>query len=381
MKKREEAEQMKTTRGRAKVESGDESDDYIKQLELQRKAFEAQFGSLEDLGYNDKVKEKFENDSSSKDEETEGSEEGSGSDTSLLAEEEESLDDFQEEEGEGDDDDSNEESGTSDAENESTPSGRSETTENKVRVIKFKEPTEGYSAPTVQEQKWVRSGKTLALLAKIEQRKNEAQSRSRRGKSSGNGDGGDNDNDDEEENIKNDLELQRFLRESHILSAFGQNSVSGVNLTLSGLSQGSDDIDYHDDQIIGKARLRTLEMRLKSLSRVNGDSRKIDKLEKMPMNLRKRLVANHQRRIAKYEQEARDAGIVLSKVKKGEFRKIGSSYKGDIEKRIGSGIKNKTAERNKRRDRGLKINSVGKNTKHGLVISKEELRCVRAGKR
>ena len=375
---------MKTSRSGVKVESSDGGDDYIQQLELQRKAFEAQFGSLEDLGYVDKVKEKFENDSSSEDDEIERSEKYSGSDAGLLAGEEEGSDNFQE--GEEEDDDHNGEYGSSDVEDEPLPTGMSERTENKVRVIKFSEPTERYLAPTAQEQKWVRSGKTLALLAKIEQRKSEARSRYKRGKSSATGGGhdngdGDNDNDDEEENIRNDLELQRFLRESHILSAFGQNSVSGVNLTLNGMGQEGDDIDYHDDQIIGKARLRTLEMRLKSLARVNGDSRKIDKLEKMPMNLRKRLVANHQRRIAKYEQEARDAGIVLSKVKKGEFRKIGSSYKGDIEKRIGSSIKNKTAERNKRRDRGLKINSVGKNTKHGLVISKEELRRVRAGKR
>nr|4QMF_A Chain A, Protein FAF1 [Saccharomyces cerevisiae S288C]4QMF_C Chain C, Protein FAF1 [Saccharomyces cerevisiae S288C] len=47
----------------------------------------------------------------------------------------------------------------------------------------------------------------------------------------------------EAENLQNDLELQQFLRESHLLSAF------------------------NDDQVIGKARSRTLEMRLNRLSR------------------------------------------------------------------------------------------------------------------
>lgn len=33
-----------------------DDDDYIKQMELQRKAFESQFGSLESMGFEDKTK-------------------------------------------------------------------------------------------------------------------------------------------------------------------------------------------------------------------------------------------------------------------------------------------------------------------------------------
>ncbi|ONH69329.1 Protein FAF1 [Cyberlindnera fabianii] len=117
----------------------------------------------------------------------------------------------------------------------------------------------------------------------------------------------------------------------------------------------------NSDGMIGNARKHTINSRLKQLSGIN--STKDTKLEKMPISMRKGMVKSRQDKIAKYEQEARDGGIVLSHVKKGEFRKIGGSL--TIDERIGT-------ER-RFRQKGLKINSVGRSTKNGLVISQRDI--------
>lgn len=86
--------------------------------------------------------------------------------------------------------------------------------------------------------------------------------------------------------------------------------------------------------------------------------------------MRKGMIASRERQIAKYEEEARNAGIILSKVKKGELRDIkqgkGSTLASD---RLGTG--KKTSK--KIRDRGLKINSIGRSTRNGLIISQQEI--------
>lgn len=312
--------------------------DYAKQLEIQRKAFEAQFGSLEAMGFEDKTKNETQENSSSV--ESQESEQEDGDNSSDEAESDASFHGFSDDESSA---------------KQKAAHGASRA----PRVIKFGGVTDAYVPPSKKEQKLLRLGK--APVRKESESEEDGRSGARHGGSDGEGNV-------EAENLHNDLELQRFLKESHLLSAFG-STPSGADLTL----QTMDNVEYKDDAVFGKARARTLEMRLQNLSSANGRSRK---LEKVPMNIRKGMVQKHTKRIQQHEREARDAGVVLSKVKKGEFRKIDRTYRNDIERRIGSGQSAVDPQRIKHRQRGLQVNSVGRSTRNGLIISSQEIKAI-----
>ena len=114
---------------------------------------------------------------------------------------------------------------------------------------------------------------------------------------------------------------------------------------------------------------------MKKLSEINGVSSR--KLENMPMGIRKGMIRAQMKRISKYEEEAREAGIILSKKKKGEFRKIHDSGSSSFTERIGTGIKKQV----RLRARGLKINSVGRATSHGVILSKHDVAKITGGDR
>lgn len=326
---------------------GSDDDEYKRQLELQRQAFEAQFGSLESMGFEDKTKQL-------EDSEDSHSEESSKDDMSSSSDE-------------NADEDADEDEFAGFSSDEDDGGEKEVKPKKQPRVIKFSGPSDTYAPPSKKEQKLLRSGKTLNKNRKLLEQDPEEKIED-----------GDEDATLEAENLKNDIELQRFLKESHLLSAFN-SSASGASLTLNGLKDNS--IAYHDDEVMGKARARTLEMRLNNISQVNGHEKKISKLEKVPMHIRKGMIGKHVERIKKYEEEAADAGIVLSKVKKGQFRKIQSTYVKDIERRIGKSIKSKDQEKSKKRARGLKVQSVGRSTRNGLVISAEDIAKINGKKR
>ncbi|CDK25074.1 unnamed protein product [Kuraishia capsulata CBS 1993] len=165
---------------------------------------------------------------------------------------------------------------------------------------------------------------------------------------------------EDEENLKNDLALQRLLSESHILSSVPKSHHSGAELTLKTLDS---------DGPIGNARIRTLDERMKEISAKNG-TLKARNLEKMPMAMRKGMIKARTLKTEKYEKEAKEAGIVLSRTRKGELRSLdngrGVTSASD---RLGLNKSRVT----KMRDRGLKINTIGRSTRNGLVISKAEI--------
>ncbi|GAV49267.1 hypothetical protein ZYGR_0N06740 [Zygosaccharomyces rouxii] len=296
------------------------SDDYAKMLEQQRRAFEAQFGSLESMGFEDKTKN-IDNESS--DEESSSQESFKG----FSEKEDESDEELEEEEEEDDDDDEENLEG-----DKYTPS----VTRSAPKVIKFQDPSGTYEPPSKKEQKLLRSGKPLRDTP-LNNKDSKPES--------------DSDSDLEHQNIKNDVELQKFLHESHLLSALDPSTEPNA-------------------QIHGKSRARALEMHLNHLSTTNGNS---PKLEKVPMHVRKGMINKHLHKIQRHEEEAKDAGIILSRTKKGQFRRIESTYKNDIERRIGTTIKTKEKQRKARRQRGLKVQSVGKSTRHGLKISPKDI--------
>lgn len=266
----------------------------LEQLQTERRNFEAQFGSLASLGFEDKVG------------------------TAVSSDDEEFR-------------------GFSDEDNDSL----SDTSEVKVgpKVIKLNDTP--FTAPVSRkDQQRLRAGRapTLQEVEKRTPKPSVGQ--------------------DDDDNVENDIKLQRLLQESHILQA--HTKYSGAEVTLQTLN-------YEEPS--GKARKKALTSRLRNLSSVNSSGHP-KKLEKMPMAMRNGMIKSRQKQINKYEEEARNAGIVLSRVKKGETRDLGVgngvTFASD---RLGRGRKKITRVR----DRGLRIHSVGKMTRHGLKISKQEI--------
>lgn len=131
---------------------------------------------------------------------------------------------------------------------------------------------------------------------------------------------------DERQNLDDDLALQRLIKESHILAEAG---LSGVDISTG---------------VIGKARHKTLDSRMNDLG--------LKKLKEgqMPMKMRQALSAKQQQRKDRHVAQAKEAGIILAR-----------------------SATAKEPRKNVKRERGLKINSVGRETRHGLIISKSEI--------
>ncbi|OCK82755.1 hypothetical protein K432DRAFT_292558 [Lepidopterella palustris CBS 459.81] len=109
------------------------------------------------------------------------------------------------------------------------------------------------------------------------------------------------DDDIEALNLKNDLALQRLLRESHLLD--GSTSAAANTLAPSGAN-----------------RQRALDMRLQTL----GSKRSILTQKNMPMSHRKGIVAKATQREESRRKEAKENGIILeaaTKMKKAERRR------------------------------------------------------------
>ncbi|KAI5965950.1 FAF1 [Candida pseudojiufengensis] len=308
-----------------------EDDEYKRSLEIQRRNFEAQFGSLEDMGYEDKTNQNEEEEFTGFDSENSGesdemelnniSEESDFTSDSEIGEYEEYEEEF----------------------NEPIP---------KPKVVKLNLST-SEQTPIItskKDKKLLKSGRA-ATVTEIETANQKASKQTAKQLQKS--------QKEDSENLENDLKLQRLLKESHILA--NNNQFSGVDLTLK-------TIDYDDPT--GKGRKRILNSRINELSSTNRTKEK--KLESMPMKMRQGMIAKRDSRIAKYEKEARDAGIVLSKLKKGEVRdlNIGKGTTSSMD-RLGNGLKKK--DKVNKRDRGLKINGVGKSTRNGLIISQSDI--------
>lgn len=304
--------------------------DYLRSLEIQRRNFEQQFGSLESLGYTDKSKTEHSHSSASEDDFGGFSAEDSDSSAS------------------GSHSDSDSDSGDSD--NEGDMSSESEPEVSAPQVVKL---ADSYT-PVVQskaDRKLARLGRA-PTLGEIEKKNRELEKLSKKQQAKA--------EKEDSENVENDLKLQRLLSESHILAH--NMDFSGADLTLQTL-------DY--EAPIGNARRRILDQRIRQASALNSASGgKPKKLEKMPMNMRKGMIAARERRVVDYEREAREAGIILSKVKKGELRNLDSGRGATVASdRLGVGKK----VTKRVRDRGLRIHSVGKSTRNGLKISQQEI--------
>lgn len=126
-------------------------------------------------------------------------------------------------------------------------------------------------------------------------------------------------NEDSKTLLANDLELQRLINESHILSA--SNPFNSIGSRTDGAS-GKTFVE-------GRTRALTTDLRLQAL----GSKASILKQRNMPMGMRKGINAAKDAREEKRRREARENGIVLEKDdRKGKSggKKKKSKGRGDV---------------------------------------------------
>lgn len=323
-----------------------EDEEYRNAMEIQRRNFEAQFGSIETLGYQDKTR--VESDSSDEEDDL---------DAKISKVRETKLDEEDEFDIEMSDINSDGEEVSDEEEDDDDDDDEEEDEKPKVFKLGDDYSTPSKIVPSKQERKLLKLGRapTLKEIEKKEKELLEINKKILRKTSQEDGD-----------NLENDMQLQRLLLESHILSNTLQ--YSGAELTMQTL-------DYEDPT--GNARKRVLDSRIRKLASINSATGGLPKkLEKMPMAMRKGMINSREQKIAKFEQEAKDAGIILAKVKKGELRNIdaGRGFTAASD-RLGVGKKVKQRVR----DRGLKIHGVGRSTRNGLVISQQDIDRINRG--
>lgn len=299
-------------------------------LEVQRRNFEAQFGSLASLGYEDKLVA----DASDVDRDS-------------------ANDSAEDENGIGSASDSDSSDGDSDRDSDEESEENSDEESDRDAAPKVVRLTENFTPVMVlkADKKLARSGRAPTLKEMEEMLRAQAKLTRKQAQRAA---------EEDLENLENDLKLQRLLSESHILAH--NVEYSGADLTMQTL-------DY--EAPVGNARRRILDQRIRAAAATNSSTKGLPKtLEKMPMHMRKGMIKARERRAVEYEREAREAGIVLSKVKKGELRNLDQGRGATaLSDRLGVGKK----QRQRVRNRGLKVNTVGRATPHGLRISKQEI--------
>lgn len=137
---------------------------------------------------------------------------------------------------------------------------------------------------------------------------------------------------EDNEDLQNDLALQRLIDESHILSERPKSQ----QFTGADISGAGDPLER-----IGGSRVKIMESRL---AKAGAKSR----TQRMPQAMAVGIRDKVKERKDKYRSEAREAGIVIAKERH-------------------------TRSKNRFRDRGLKINTVGKASEHGIHVSPAEI--------
>lgn len=139
--------------------------------------------------------------------------------------------------------------------------------------------------------------------------------------------------------LKNDLALQKLLRDSHLLSASASASSSGASTPTGSLLT------------TGAARHRSTDLHLQSL----GAKRSVFTQKNMPMAQRKHMLTKARETEAKRRSDAREGGIILEKEKREPRKDVG------------------------RRERGVGMPSVGRFKGGTLSLSKADVRSITGG--
>lgn len=129
-------------------------------------------------------------------------------------------------------------------------------------------------------------------------------------------------NEDSKTLLANDLELQRLINESHILSA--SNPFNSIG-SRSSIAEGSGSSQTF---VQGRTRALTTDLRLQQL----GSKSSILTQRKMPMSMRQGISAAKSAKEEKRRREARENGIILEREDKGKSSGGGkrSKRRGDV---------------------------------------------------
>ncbi|KAM3467480.1 Protein FAF1 [Beauveria bassiana D1-5] len=111
--------------------------------------------------------------------------------------------------------------------------------------------------------------------------------------------------------IAQDLELRRLLSESHLLTPSHNNAASRSVFSSSVVGGDSSSSSSSEPKVFasGRTRQKTTDLRLQAL----GAKTSVLKQEKMPMNMRKGIVAAARMREERRRREAKENGIILER--------------------------------------------------------------------
>lgn len=247
--------------------------------------------------------------------------------------------------GEGDDD-------SSEGDETEAGSETEETNKHQVEVVDYSKPTPSFSTLTPQTALMTKR----EMRAYLSSRPPDAVSTVAEGSSSGKarskqqgGDGNeDPQNEDSRSLLANDLELQRLISESHILSATNpfNTAGSGAHAPSKAFSEG-------------RTRALTTDLRLQKL----GSSGSIFKQQKMPMGMRKGIAGAKASREGKRRREAKENGIILERERPDEV--------------AGAGKKARRKQQGSRRsDLPVDMPGMGRMKGGELRLSKRDVRAV-----
>ncbi|KAF2657428.1 hypothetical protein K491DRAFT_756853 [Lophiostoma macrostomum CBS 122681] len=160
----------------------------------------------------------------------------------------------------------------------------------------------------------------------------------------------------ETSHLKNDLALQRLLRDSHLLSRTSTSSSASASASASTTTSRS---GTSTPTLTGALRHKSTDLALLSL----GAKKSIHVQKNMPMALRKGLAAKAKQREEKRRADARDAGIVLER-----------------EVRVGKNGDGRGGSRSARgRDKGVGGPSVGRFQGGMLKLSRRDVADITGG--
>ncbi|KAF2158221.1 hypothetical protein K461DRAFT_290466 [Myriangium duriaei CBS 260.36] len=197
------------------------------------------------------------------------------------------------------------------------------------------------AAPITKGESMSKSEKRAFMSSKPPSSRTASSTSTSRSKSAKGGKGNEEEEGTEAANLKNDLALQRLLRESHLLE--GNASAS--------------------DGPTGRNRLKATELRMQSL----GAKSSILDQKLMPMSHRKGMLAKAARKESERRQEARENGIILERAKLGKKREVGGG--GRRERGIGGPsigrFRGGTLSLSKKDVQGIQGSSVGSSRRGG----------------
>lgn len=209
--------------------------------------------------------------------------------------------------GEGDDDSS--EGGETEAGSET------EETNTQVEVVDYSKPTPSFSTLTPQTALMTKREMRAYLSSRPPDAVSTAGGKARAKHHQKGGDGTDDpQNEDSRSLLANDLELQRLISESHILSAtnpFNSAGSGGASAPSRTFSEG-------------RTRALTTDLRLQKL----GSAGSIFRQQKMPMAMRQGISGAKASREEKRRREAKENGIILERETPGEGGKKAKKQKG-----------------------------------------------------